>query len=223
MLSGSLKNMEVHLKDKEKIQQAEGMRVFASEDIEASVGDQRMEGTPSPDGAAHPVISGPASRHYLRSFTLPDSAGQPVQLRQYLQRSNVVLFFQHRIGCSACNRLLRELAAYREAYEQEETLVLVIGPDQSDENRQLAAQVGHPFPFLSDPAGRISSQQGLDTPTLVIADRWGEIWAAWMGGIEHRLPSMQDIREWLVFIEAQCPECTIIEWTDEIMEAQDDA
>ena len=52
-------------------------------------------------------------------------------------------------------------------------------------------------------------------PSLVIADRWGEIWAAWAGGADHRLPSRQDILQWLEFIQAQCPECTMIEWTEQ--------
>ncbi len=209
------------MRDKEKVQQAEDRRVTAA-GSKAPGRNQRMEGTSSPGEAAQPAISGPATGQFLRSFILPDSAGQPVQLRQYLQRSNVVLFFHHGIGCPACRGLLRELAAHRNACEQEEAVVLVIGPDQPAENQQLAAQLGHPFPFLSDPAGRISAQQGLNTPALVIADRWGEIWAAWVGGVDHRLPAMQDIREWLVFIEAQCPECTIIEWTDEMMRCRMD-
>jgi hypothetical protein len=59
------------------------------------------------------------------------------------------------------------------------------------------------------------AQQGLASPSLIIADRWGEIWAAWLGGTTHQLPSVQDILQWLSFIEAQCPECTMIEWTDQ--------
>ncbi len=160
------------------------------------------------------VISGPASGHHLHSFTLPDAEGRPVQLWQYLQRSNVLLFFHHGVGCAACAATLRELAAHMDAYHQQETVALAIGPDQLAENQQLAAQLGHPFPLLSDPAGSIIAQQGLDTPALVIADRWGEIWKAWVGGTDHQLPSAKDILQWLVFIESQCEECTMIEWTD---------
>jgi peroxiredoxin len=161
------------------------------------------------------VISGPASRQHLHAFTLPDSTGQPVQLWQYLQRSNVVLFFHHGVNCAACEAFLQELAAHLDPYRQEETAVLAIGPDKPAENQHLAARLGHPFPFLSDPVGRVVAQQELATPSLIIADRWGEIWAAWLGGTNHQLPSEQDILQWLSFIEAQCPECTMIEWTDQ--------
>jgi peroxiredoxin len=165
--------------------------------------------------AAHLVISGPASGHHLHAFTLPDSTGQPVQLWQYLQRSNVMLFFHHGINCAACEAFLQELAARLDAYRQEETAVLALGPDEQASNRQLAARLGHPFPFLSDPAGYVITHQGLAPPSLIIADRWGEIWAAWLGGTNHQFPSKQDILQWLLFIEVQCPECTMIEWTDQ--------
>lgn len=164
--------------------------------------------------AARLVVSGPESGHHLHAFTLPDAAGRPVQLRQYLQRSNVMLCFHHGIGCAACDAMLRELTAHVEDFRSEETVVLAIGPDQHTENQRFAAQLGDPFPLLSDPAGRVSAQQGLDTPSLMITDRWGEIWAAWICGADHWLPSAQDILQWLVFIEAQCPECTMVEWRD---------
>ena len=165
--------------------------------------------------AAGLVISGPASGHHLHAFTLPDATGQPVQLWQYLQRSNVLLFFHHEVNCAACEAFLHVLAAQLDAYRQEETAVVAIGLSEPAENRQMASRLGHPFPFLSDPAGRIIAHQGLAPPLLIIADRWGEIWAAWLGGTNHRFPSEQDILQWLSFIEAQCPECTMIEWTDQ--------
>jgi hypothetical protein len=67
---------------------------------------------------------------------------------------------------------------------------------------------------LFDYVKLVALGQGFDTPSLIIADRWGEIWAVWVGGTDHRLPSGQDILQWLGFIEAQCPECTTVEWTD---------
>ncbi len=93
--------------------------------------------------------------------------------------------------------------------------MVAIGPDEPAESGKLAAQLGHPFPCLSDPAGCVIAQQGVASPSLIIADRWGEIWAAWLGGTTHQFPCEQDIQQWLSFIEAQCPECTMIEWTDQ--------
>ena len=97
------------------------------------------------NNAARLVISGPASGHHLHAFTLPDSTGQPVQLWQYLQRSNVVLFFHHGVNCVACEAFLRELAAQRDAYRQEEAAVIVLGPDKPAENQRLATVVSAYF------------------------------------------------------------------------------
>jgi peroxiredoxin len=160
------------------------------------------------------VIRGPASGQRLHAFILPDAAGQPVQLWNYLQRSNVMLFFHHGGTCAACQAFLHELGTQLNTYRQQETALIAIGPGSPDENRQLAARSGPPFPCLSDPAGRVIAQQGLTSPALVLADRWGEIWAAWQCGPGHQFPSQQDILQWLSFIQAQCPECTMIEWTD---------
>ena len=102
----------------------------------------------------------------------------------------------------ARSAFLQALAAHLETYRQEETVVLAIGPDAPAENWQMAVRLGHPFPFLSDPVGGVIAQQeGLALPSLVIADRWGEIWAAWLGGAAHQFPSEQDILQWLSFIE----------------------
>ncbi len=199
----------------DETQQPEDAHGRASSDIRVPASTLPGGKAPRRNKAASLVISGPASGRHLHAFTLPDSTGQTVQLWQYLQRSNVMLFFHHGINCPACEAFLHVLAAQLDAYRQEETAVVAIGPDEPFENRQLAARLGQPFSFLSDPAGSVIAQQGLAPPSLIIADRWGEIWAAWLGGTNHQFPSEQDILQWLSFIEAQCPECTMIEWTDQ--------
>ncbi len=199
----------------EETQQPEDADLQASSDIRTPASTPSGGEEVRRIKAASLVISGPASGHHLQAFTLPDSTGHPVRLWQYLQRSNVVIFFHHGINCAACEAFLQELVAQLDAYRQEETAVVALGPDEPAENRQQATRLGHPFPFLSDPAGRVIAHQGLATPSLVIADRWGEIWAAWLGGTTHQFPSQQDILQWLSFIEAQCPECTMIEWTNQ--------
>jgi peroxiredoxin len=188
----------------EKTQQSEA--VYPQASLQSSAPPSEEE-TTQQQKTLRPAISGPASGHRLHPFTLPEASGQPVQLWQYLQRSNVLLVLHHGRNCAACEAFLQTLAEHLETYRQEETVVLAIGPDEPAENQQMAARLGHPFPFLSDPAGRVVAQQGLVHPSLVIADRWGDIWAAWLGGAAHQFPSEQDIVQWLSFIEIQCPEC----------------
>jgi hypothetical protein len=61
--------------------------------------------------------------------------------------------------------------------------------------------------MLLDSSGEVTARQELTVPAVVIVDRFGEIWAAWEGGADHRLPSSKDVIEWLDFLEVQCPEC----------------
>src|SRR5579884_2588279 len=141
--------MDMHSIHQEESQQPEDAHVRVSADITAPASAPSMGEATRQNEAARLVISGPASGHHLHAFTLPDSTGQAVQLWQYLQRSNVMLFFHHGINCAACEAFLQELAAQLDAYRQEETAVVAISPDEPAENRQLAARLGHPFPFLS--------------------------------------------------------------------------
>lgn len=198
--------------NQEKTQQSEAVYPQASLQSSVPASPSSEEETTRRRKALRPVIRGPASGQHLYAFTLPDSTGQPIQLWQYRQRSNVLLFFHHGINCAACGAFLQALAVHLEMYHQQETVVLAIGPDEPIENEQMAARLGHPFPFLSDPAGGVIAQQeGLVLPALVLADRWGDIWTAWLGGTTHQFPFEQDILQWLSFIEIQCPECTMVE------------
>lgn len=168
------------------------------------------------------VIRGPDSGRRLSSFTLPDSNGRAVSLWSYRQRANLVLFFHHGSRCPDCRTALRDLAENLAAFREEEALVLGIGADAPAPTRQLASAIACPFPLLSDPAGHAVAQQGLKVPSLVVADRYGEIWAAWDGGEQHHLPNPPEIARWLEFVELQCPECSVAEWppspSDVIME-----
>jgi hypothetical protein len=52
----------------------------------------------------------------------------------------------------------------------------------------------------------------------VIADRFGEVWAAWLAGDRHAFPSEPEMDGSLQFIELQCRESEAPEWpttTDE--------
>lgn len=156
--------------------------------------------------ATHPpVVAGPESGRALRGFALPDTAGRTVDLWGFRGRTNLVLFYHHGGGCPSCRAYLAALAAGLPALREEEAAVLAIGPDDRAGARDLASALGQPFPFLSDPDGK-ATQPGLPAPALVVADRYGQVWAAWAGGEAHALPGVGEIADWLRFIGLQCPE-----------------
>lgn len=159
-----------------------------------------------------PTITGPGSGRQLCPFTLPDAGGRMVKVSDYRQRANLVLFFHHGANCPACCTLLRDLVAHAPEYHAADAVLLAIGLDEATGTQRLSEAIGVACICLSDPAGRAAERQGLTVPAVVVTDRYGEIWAAWIGGETHRLPTGQDVADWLEFIEIQCPECEATEW-----------
>lgn len=167
---------------------------------------------------AHPgaesslVIHGPASGWRLSPFALTDSDGRIVDLWGYRQRLNFVLFFHHGASCPSCRSMLELLAERVTTFRDAEAAVLGIGLHDVAESRRMASAIGFAFPLLSDPSGQAVAKQGLEIPSVVVSDRYGEIWAAWSGGQQHALPDGAEIERWLEFVELQCPECGVAEW-----------
>jgi len=154
-----------------------------------------------------PAIRGPASGQMLKPFALPAADDRQVRSWDYQQRRNLVLLLHHGLGCAACRASLRDLAAEATRMRATEAVLLAIGPDDPEATRQLAADLDRSVLLLSDPSGSVATRQGLTVPAVVVTDRFGEIWASWPGGDEHRLPSPAEVLDWLRYIGVQCPEC----------------
>jgi peroxiredoxin len=149
------------------------------------------------------VVTGPEGR-MLGPFALPDADGRQIRFRDYRQRRNLVVFFHHGVTCAACRHIVQAFARQVAVFHEQQAAVLAIGPDQADRAQNLAAELGHAFPLLNDPEGRTVARAGFVVPALVVADRWGEIWAAWEGGEGHALPSVDELEEWLTIIQCDC-------------------
>ncbi len=48
---------------------------------------------------------------------------------------------------------------------------------------------------------------GCTAPAVVIADRWGEVRHVAHPADDRGLPGIDDLIEWLRFVQAECPEC----------------
>jgi peroxiredoxin len=136
----------------------------------------------------------------------------------YKQHWNLVIFFFHSVECQRCRELLREMAANYGEYQRLETEALAIAPDEVDSLRQLARDLVLPFPVLADDGKareRYLKRDNLaetSEAAVVVADRWGAIFAFEVAGWDHDLPAEPGIRDWLEFIELQCEECFPSEW-----------
>jgi len=60
-----------------------------------------------------------------------------------------------------------------------------------------------------DSAAIITTTQieGMPSPGVVVADRWGEVYYVQAADRASELPAPDELLEWLRFVQIQCPEC----------------
>jgi peroxiredoxin len=103
-------------------------------------------------------------------------------------------------------------------YPQLNTEVLGISQAGIAELDQIQREWELPFPLLSDIGGKVfgaylgQTGSGLPKTAVFIADRYGALYASTTAVDADELPSAREIRDWLWFIEIQCPECFPPEW-----------
>ena len=131
----------------------------------------------------------------------------------YKQHKNLVLIFLKDRFCAPCLSLLRELAQNYGAYRDLNAEVLTVMSSDLQAVSELQNELHLPFPLLSDPDGAVFDlyEEGSEGARRVfgvfIADRWGALFSKTVSSDTDRLPSDSEIRDWLSFIEIQCPEC----------------
>ena len=135
----------------------------------------------------------------MPDLSLPDDTGRLVRLGDFRGRRNLVLFLTHPAGCVACEEKLRELSGDLNRLRGEDAEVLAIVPGDGAAAagwRRLAL----PFPMLT--GGRAV----FGDAAMIVADRFGEIFAIARADADHQLPMTAQLAEELAFVELQCPE-----------------
>ena len=98
-------------------------------------------------------------------FTLPNQAGTPVHLGDFLGKTAIVLYFYGKDNSSSCTA---EACAFRDSYEvfkNARTQVIGINSDSVESHQQFAAKQRLPFILLSDKGGTVRKRYGF-APTL---------------------------------------------------------
>lgn len=104
-------------------------------------------------------MPGPGSE--APDFGLIDQRGEEVRLSAYRNKRNVLVIFIRGDWCPACHMMLRSYERNREKFQQKDVLLLAIGPDEFDVNRQMAEKLGLEFRILSDPAQSTAKLYGV--------------------------------------------------------------
>ena len=150
------------------------------------------------------------------AFTLPGMDEPPVILEEYRGRTNLVLVFVgDELGGSPVTGLLEELVARTHTLRAELAQVVVVATSRPAADLPNGQEA---FPVVLDEDARVHRRAGAidavgrPTPAVFVTDRFREIFGAYLPGHGPALPSAQEIIEWLVFINIQCPECGAPEW-----------
>jgi len=95
------------------------------------------------------------------SFTLPSQSGEMVNLRDFLGKQPVVLFFYPKDNTPGCTK---EVCAFRDDYEEFSKLdaeVIGISSDSVESHRSFAKKHNLPFTLLNDEGGKIRKLYGI--------------------------------------------------------------
>jgi len=102
----------------------------------------------------------PEKGQLIRDFTLTSTLGQEISLSDYRGRSNLVLVFA---GGSVDNpdlKVLAEIAADHNRFQDEQTQVLAIMQCTLERAAQISQVANLPFPLLVDEDGQIHRSAG---------------------------------------------------------------
>jgi peroxiredoxin Q/BCP len=94
-------------------------------------------------------------------FTLPSQSGEMVNLKDFLDRKPVVLFFYPKDDTPGCTK---EACAFRDDYEEFRKLdceVIGISSDSVESHKSFARKHGLPFTLLSDEGGKVRTLYGV--------------------------------------------------------------
>ena len=134
---------------------------------------------------------------------VPVGGGEPVRVGPGRKRSQAVVV-THPQPCEACASHLTSLATAIDRVRAEKADVFaVVGAGWQEQVPSL------PFAALLDDGqvGRSFSPDG--TPTVAVADRFGQLFIRFDAGAEHRFPDHDNVVSSLLDIAIRCPECGV--------------
>src|SRR5215471_11525233 len=112
-------------------------------------------------------------------FEITDIDGERVRYADLWQHRNLVYVNLDPLSLSDTRQYVRDLVARAPEFANADT-ALVISTERVD---------------------------GLPSPGVAIADRWGEVIAARELNAKASPPAVDELLEWITFVQEQCPEC----------------
>ncbi len=147
----------------------------------------------------------------LPAFALPDPHGVLRGPHNYKQRNHLLLLIVRSVELPATRAFLRQFAEVEPTLREEQCSLLAISPNQMAQNAEAQASLGLPFPLLADPEGRVIARltqwdagPRVLHPSLLLADRYGELYQQWVGTYEQELPPFSELLACLRYLNRLC-------------------
>ena len=159
-----------------------------------------------------------ALRQLIPPLTARTPTGKLIHAWAFKQKKNLVIAFFHS-GCQRCEKFLGALAAHAVELAEQEAVALIVFPAVPP--AFLTENLPPEIIFAADLTGRAQRAYlgleafgpvGQQCVGVFITDRYGELYAQWVGATEDALPGLRDVFGWLEQIEFACEECGASHW-----------
>ena len=95
------------------------------------------------------------------NFSLPDQDGTIVNLTDYRNKRHLLVIFVRGDWCPGCHMMLRTYEKNRERFQEKNIMVLAIGPDPVDVNKEMMEKLGLEFRVLADEGQKTAMTYGV--------------------------------------------------------------
>ncbi len=147
-----------------------------------------------------PPIDTLAVASFLPDVELPVAGSRArVPLRPSGLKTTVV-FSMHAAGCAGCQEYLDRLAGSAAEFDVWDGRLIVIAPGGAADAARVRTAFGK---VLADEALQVARP---GSASVIVADRYGQVFSAAHAAATHDLPGPREIEEWLKFLGTLCPE-----------------
>lgn len=148
-------------------------------------------------------------------MNLPSDKGGDVNLWDFKQRKNLVIFLYHGVDCRICESYLRELEEAYGDMRSQDAEVVAVSFDSLSKLCEYGKRMRISFLLLSDEKGEASRKfTNIDEarkapyPSVLVTDRYGALRFQRIEAEADALPNAKEVLIWLEYIQSECPECS---------------
>ncbi len=157
-------------------------------------------------------------KRLLPDFVLPTLGGERIAIEDFEQRRELLVALLHSPPCDACHAFTRAADALGSDGLRGAVLLGLFDSEEAARRAEDEAGGGGAMLRLidssGDPSRRLRAAASIPggAASLVVADRFGVLYAALP--IHGRDPKavLDDAHGWIDFIQMQCPECGVPVW-----------